>query len=156
MHLKILVSMFWSIILNFCCKTKFYFSFRLRERVKRWMHLKRILVSMFWSINASLPHPRLARACTSTRCSVKQVVGVLVLYYRALADLATNLWREPWRITEKPVWQTNKKNRRGPFHQSKTIEQKSHGHRLVLLRSFYQIKYRFLTVWTFNDYTMKC
>lgn len=35
------------------------------------------------------PHPRLARACTSTRCSVKQVVGVLVLYYRALADLAT-------------------------------------------------------------------
>lgn len=80
--------MFWSIILNFCCKTSF-FSFRLRERVKPWMHLKRILVSMFWSINASLPHPRLARACTSTRCSVKQVVGVLVLYYRALADLAT-------------------------------------------------------------------
>lgn len=54
----------------------------------------------------SLPHPRLARACTSTRCSVKQVVGVLVLYYRALADLATT---SDASITEKPVWQTNKK-----------------------------------------------
>lgn len=156
MHLKILVSMFWSIILNFCCKTKFYFSFRLRERVKRWMHLKRIPVSMFWSINASLPHPRLARACTSTRCSVKQVVGVLVLYYRALADLATTSDASRDALQKNQCDRRTKKNRRGPFHQSKTMEQKSHGHRLVLLRSFYQIKYRFLTVWTFNDYTMKC
>lgn len=156
MHLKILVSMFWSIILNFCCKTKFYFSFRLRERVKRWMHLKRILVSMFWSINASLPHPRLARACTSTRCSVKQVVGVLVLYYRALADLATTSDASRDALQKNQCDRRTKKQAGSlpPIQNNRT--KKPRGHRLVLLRSFYQIKYRFLTVWTFNDYTMKC
>lgn len=91
------------------------------------------------------PHPRLARACTSTRCSVKQVVGVLVLYYRALANLATTSDASRDALQKTNVTD-EQKNRRGPFHQSKTIEQKSHGHRLVLLRSFYQIKYRFLTV----------
>lgn len=117
--------MFWSIILNFCCKTKFYFSFRLRERVKPWMHLKRILVSMFGPSMPSLPHPRLARACTSTRCSVKQVVGVWVLLLQSTCWPSDNLWREPWRITEKPVWQTNKKTGGAPSTNPKQWNKKA-------------------------------
>lgn len=89
MHLKILMSMFWSHHF-FCCKTSFLFIFFLGGRgVKPCMHLKEFLCQCFGPSMPPSPvsdwHGRAqARAVAWTL-----VVGGLDLYYRALGGLTT-------------------------------------------------------------------
>lgn len=135
--------MFWSHHLSL--QNKFSIHFLLKgEGVKPCMHLKEFLCQCFGPSKPPSPVSDWHGRAQARAVAWSLVVGGLDLYYRALGGLTTTSDASRDALQKASDRRTIKQaGSLPPIQNNKTKKKKSPGHRLVLLRSFYQIKYRF-------------